>query len=119
MDKNIVLLEGRIGNDFKYGKTTDGKKFATFSLVITPNTREEIHDDTERHGSETYIRVMCFDKRQVDYLVHVKANCGHRVAIYARLASHKTEYRGIEFIQNNVVVRDISVLTTKPKNKKQ
>ncbi len=114
MDKNIVILEGDIGNDFKYGKTQDGKKFATFTLVLRNNSKlNDVSDDGEKRMPETYIRVMCFDKRQVEYLTNVGAHCGNRVNIFARLSSHRTEYRGVEYIQNNVVVRDISITKTK------
>ena len=27
-DKNIVVLEGLVGDDFKYGKTSEGKEYA-------------------------------------------------------------------------------------------
>lgn len=114
MDKNIVYLEGRIGTDFKYGKTQEGKDFATFSLVLSSSSYDrEVHDSTERNFSETYIRILCFDKRQVEYLRRINANSGQRVCVYGRLSSHRTEYKGVDFIQNNVVVRDLSILKTK------
>ena len=53
---------------------------------------------------------MVFDAKQVDYLHKIGAKNGHTAIIYARLSSHKTEYKGIDFIQNNVVVRDLSII---------
>lgn len=112
MDKNIVILEGKIGDDFKYGKTTEGKEFATFSLVISSASafHKGYQDDSERRKPETYLRIMVFDAKQVDYLHKIGAKNGHTAIIYARLSSHKTEYKGIDFIQNNVVVRDLSII---------
>ena len=75
MDKNIVMLEGIIGDDYKYGKTQDGKEYATFSLCIN-SYMKEFADSTERTHSQTYIRIFVFDKKQVAYLQKVKARRG-------------------------------------------
>ena len=34
LDKNIVFLEGLIGDDFKYGRTSDGKEYATLMHIV-------------------------------------------------------------------------------------
>ena len=112
MDKNIVMLEGQIGDDFKFGKTQDMKEFCTFTLCINSFIKDMAHS-TERTNSQVYIRTMIFDKKLVEYMKKVKAKQGQRVSVFARLTSHKSEYRGISYIQNNVVVRDIHVIKTK------
>lgn len=112
MDKNIVHLEGIIGDDYKVGKTNEGKEFCTFSLCINSYSKQ-FSDSTERNHSVTYIRVMVFDKKKVEYLINVDAKRGQRAIVFGRLASHRSEYKGIDFIQNNVVVRDISIVKTK------
>lgn len=112
MDKNIVHLEGVIGDDFKFGKTEDAKDFCTFSLCISSYSKQYA-DESERNHQTTYIRIMVFDKKRVEYLKNVEAKRGQRATIFGRISSHKSEYKGIEFIQNNVVVRDISIIKTK------
>ena len=112
MDKNIVMLEGQIGDDFKFGKTQDMKEVCTFTLCINSFIKD-MADSTERTNSQVYIRTMIFDKKLVEYMKKVKAKQGQRVSVFARLTSHKSEYRGISYIQNNVVVRDIHVIKTK------
>lgn len=114
MDKNIVMLEGVIGDDYKYGKTQDGKEYATFSLCIN-SYMKDFADSTERTHSQTYIRIFVFDKKQVAYLQKVKARRGQRASVFGRLTSVKNEYKGNTFITNNVTCRDVTII----KNKKE
>lgn len=112
LDKNIVLLEGLIGDDFKFGRTSDGKEYATFSFCVNSFIKE-ISDNTERTHSQNYIRTSVFDKKQIAYLHRVNAHRGQRASIFGRISSYKTEYKGIDFIQLSIVVRDISIIKTK------
>lgn len=112
LDKNIVFLEGVIGDDFKYGKSENGKDFATFSLSVNSFVKE-ISDQTERTHSQNYIRTTVFDKKQLEYLRKVNAHRGQRASIFGRISSFKTEYKGIEFIQLSIIVRDIGIIQTK------
>lgn len=111
-DKNLVVLEGLIGDDFKYGKTQDAKPYATFSLCIN-SFDKELADATERTHSQSYIRIFCYDKKQVEYLQKVKTHRGQRASILGRLISFKSEHKGVTFMVNNVVCRDISIIQTK------
>ena len=112
LDKNIVFLEGVIGDDFKYGRSENGKDFATFSLAVNSFIKE-ISDQTERTHSQNYIRTTVFDKKQLEYLRKVNAHRGQRASIFGRISSFKTEYKGIEFIQLSIIVRDIGIIQTK------
>ena len=118
LDKNIVFLEGVLGDDFKYGRTVDGKEYATFSLCVNSFIKE-ISDQTERTHSQTYIRTTVFDKKQVEYLRKVNAHRGQRATIFGRISSFKTEYKGIEYIQLSIIVRDIGIIQTKTVKKKE
>lgn len=120
LDKNIVWLEGIIGDDYKYGRTDDGKEYATFSLCVNSFIKE-ISDATERTHSQNFIRTTVFDKKQIAYLRKVDAHRGMRVSVFGRISSFKTEYKGIDFIQLSIVVRDIAIIQTKSnkKNKNQ
>ena len=118
LDKNIVFLEGVLGDDFKYGRTVDGKEYATFSLCVNSFIKE-ISDQTERTHSQNYIRTTVFDKKQVEYLRKVNAHRGQRATIFGRISSFKTEYKGIEYIQLSIIVRDIGIIQTKSVKKKE
>lgn len=116
MDKNIVLLEGLIGDDFKFGKTTDCKEYATFSLCVNSFIKD-MADKTERTHSQVYIRIFVYDKKKVEYLHKVKAHRGQRASVFGRLVSFKNEYKGNTFMTNNVVCRDIEIIKTLPEKK--
>lgn len=112
MDKNIVILEGVIGTDAKYGKAKNGKEYFTCSLSINAFMKEYA-DDTERTNSQTYIRLFVYDKRQVAYLRKVNAHQGQRATVFGRLSSCKNEYRGNTFMTMNVITRDIRIIKNK------
>lgn len=112
MDKNFVILEGKVGDDAKWGKTQESKEYFTFSLCINAYAKE-FADATERSHSVTYVRIFCYDKRQLEYLRKVNVKRGQRVSIFGRLSSAKNEYKGVTFMSNNVVCRDITVIKTK------
>lgn len=111
-DKNIVWLEGLIGDDFKYAKTKECKEFCTFTLCLNSYLKE-LADSTEQMHNNTFIRITAYDKKLLEYLKRVRAHRGQRVSIMGRLSSYKSEYKGVELIQLSVVVRDISVIQTK------
>lgn len=118
LDKNIVFLEGLLGDDYKYGRTEDGKEYATFSLCVDSFIKE-ISDKTERTHSQNFIRTTVFDKKLIAYLRKVDAHRGMRVSVFGRISSFKTEYKGIDFIQLSIVVRDICVIQTKSMKRKK
>ena len=118
LDKNIVWLDGLLGDDAKFGRTEDGKEYFTFSLCVNSFIKE-ISDSTERSHSQNFIRTTVFDKKLIAYLRKVDAHRGMRVSVFGRISSFKTEYKGIEFIQLSVVVRDIEVIQTKSMKRKK
>lgn len=117
MDKNIVIVEGVIGDDAKFGKTQEGKEFYTFSLCVDAYAKE-FADATERNHSQTFIRIFVYDKRQIDYLHKVNVKRGQRASVFGRLSSFKNEYKGITFMSNNVICRDIVIIKTRKKETK-
>ena len=118
IDKNIVMLEGIIGDDYKQGRTKEGKDYVTFSLCVS-GMLKEFMDATERSHMTTYVRIFVYDKRHLEYLTKVKARRGKRASVFGRLSSSKNEYKGITYMTNNVVCRDIAIIKTKkePKTK--
>ena len=111
-DFNKVHLCGVIGDDFKYGRTSEGVEFATFSLCI--NSYEKEYDSlSERTHSQVYVRIFVNDKRQIEYLRNVNAGRGQRLFIYGMLTSYRNEYKGISFITLSVVSRDLGIIKTR------
>lgn len=115
-DRNIVMLSGIVGDDVKFGRSQNGKNYCSFSLCINSYMRD-MADDTERANSQAMIRVTAFDKKLVEYLQNVGIKRGQRASIFGRLSTHKTEYKGIDYIQLAVVIRDIEIV--KPNIKEQ
>lgn len=118
LDKNIILLEGIIGDDARYGKTHEGKDFYTFSLCVN-SFLKEMSDDTERTHSQAFIRIFVYDKRQLAYLHKINVHKGQRAMVFGRLSSFKNEYKGNVFITQNVICRDISIIQTKAYKEKK
>lgn len=111
--KNIVILEGRVGEGLKYARATNGNDYCTFVLEID-SYYKEVADLTERDHSYTLVRIFIYDKHQVEYCKRVGLRQGNIVSILARLNSKGTEINGKMIVQNNVIVRDISVVKTQP-----
>lgn len=110
IDLNHCYLTGTIGEDFRYKHSQDGKEFATFTLLVNSYDKE-MHDGTEQRQI-TFLRIMVFDRHCVEYLHNVNARHGHHVHIIARINSHRVEYKGHTYIQNDVVARRIFLLAT-------
>jgi hypothetical protein len=107
-NKNIVILEGRVGNDLKYKKTKEGRVFATFTLEID-SFDKLLRDTTESH-SIVYIRIMVFDINIIRYMQRVKIKQGNIVNIFARLNNHIHEHKGETICLIDVVVRDLHLV---------
>lgn len=105
MDINQVHLQGRICEDYKYAKTETGSEFATFSLAVEGKFKGV--------ASTTYIRIMVFNSTLVQYLHDVKAKQGNRCTIYGTIQSYKREIKGMEIVQNTIIVQDITIRKTK------
>lgn len=109
IDLNLCFFIGQIGNDFKFCKCSNGKSMATFSLCLNSFSKE-FADSTERTHSQTYVRVLCFDKSQIEYLKKVNAHQGQRAFIVSRISSFRNEHKGISYITNSIVCRSITIL---------
>lgn len=115
LDKNVVMLEGLIGDDAKWGKTQDGKEYFTFSLCIN-GVFKDMADSTERTHSQTFVRIFCYDKKQLAYLRSVDAHRGRRASVFGRLSSYKAEYKGNSYTALSVVCRDVAIISSKKEN---
>lgn len=108
--KNIVMLEGRIHDDYKYKRTKEGREYATFTLLIR-SFDKDFRDNTETKV-DVKIRIMVFDHQLVQYLRKVNAHNGCMVSVFGRINSYRAERHGEYFTMNDVVVRDIHIMKT-------
>ena len=66
--QNQVFLKGIVGDDYKVGKATSGKRYISFSLIVNSSPKEVSEDET---NSVEYIRIFIFNnkhKKMVDKL---------------------------------------------------
>lgn len=113
LDKNMVFIEGIIGEAFKYERAQSGREYATFSLNVQPMSTE-MADDIEQMNGQVYIRVFVFDKRVLENLKRVGAKSGQRADIFGRLTSFKNTYKNVSYVTNCLVARDMNIIQTKP-----
>lgn len=111
MDKNFVILEGRIASPIKKGKTKDGKLYCSFMLSCSPYSRE-YHDRTENR-EEAPFAVLVFDKRILEGLDEVGARMGNRASVFARLNGYSEEKNGKMLYHTMVIARDVRIIKTK------
>lgn len=115
LDRNIVQLAGIAGDKITWGKTKTGKEYCSFNLIVN-SFSAELGDENEETRSRTYVRLFVFNSRKgklVDYLKRVGFHGGQRLDVFGALTSYHTEYKGVNLVQNNVQVRDITVIKTK------
>ena len=116
--QNQVCLKGVVGDDFKVGQASSGKKYISFSLVVNSSNKEYSEDET---NSVEYIRIFIFNnkrKKMVDKLEEMGLRRGMYVSIIGRLQTARTEFKGNRIIQLSVQVHDLSIIQTKPEGKK-
>jgi len=115
LDRNIVMLAGSVGDKIKWGKTKTGKEYCSFCLVVN-SFSAELGDENEESRSKAYIRLFVFNSKKsklVDYLKKVGLHQGQRLDVFGAITSYHTEYKGVSLVQNNIQVRDITVIKTK------
>ena len=115
--QNQVFLKGVVGDDFKVGKATSGKRYISFSLIVNSSPKEVSEDET---NSVEYIRIFIFNnkrKKMVDKLEEMGLRRGMYVSIIGRLQTARTEFKGNKIIQLSVQVLDLSIIQTKPVSK--
>lgn len=112
MDKNQVVLQGRIGSVFKEGKTQSGTTFIYFGIDIESRANAT---STDNNYSQT-LKVMVFKPRVIEYLRRVKARTGNTVVVFGFLSSFYDEVNGRSILVNALNGNEVLVVKTKPDN---
>jgi hypothetical protein len=112
MDKNILILQGRIASPFKEGKTQNGDSYVWFLFEIESRANAT---STENNYHQK-INVMCFKKRVIDYLHKVKAHHGCVCVIFGFISAFPNEIKGKQLITNAVNANEILLIQTRPYN---
>ena len=109
MDRNIVILQGRIGSVYKESKTQNGKPFVYFGLEIESKSNSR---STENNYHQT-LKVMVFRKKAVDYLKSVGARSGNRCIVFGFMSSFYDEIKGKSVLTNAINADECYIIKTK------
>ena len=108
MDKNIVILQGRIGSVLKEGKTQNGGSFIYFGLDIESKSNAT---STEHNYRQT-LKIMCFKPKVVEYLKKIKAHTGTPCIVFGFMSSFYDEVHGKSVLVNALNANEIYVIKT-------
>ena len=101
INSNELFLSGRI-NDVSYKTTKNEQEYATVKLV----TNSYQYRNGKMESYPTFISLMVFNKKQVDYLKDVGATKSDFANVRGKLSNSKSN-KG--FVQLSVLVSDITI----------
>jgi hypothetical protein len=110
MDKNFVILQGRIGYALKEGKTQNGGSFIYFGMEIESKANAT---STENNYRQT-LKIMCFKPKVIEYLKKVKAHTGTSVIVFGFMSSFYDEVHGKQVLVNAVNANEVLCIQTRP-----
>ena len=109
MDKNQLILQGRISSPFKEGKTQNGDAYIWFLLEVESKANAT---STENNYRQT-LNIMCFKPKVIDYVKRLKAHQGSVCVIFGFLSAFPNEIRGKSLITNAVNANEIILIQTR------
>lgn len=101
INQNEVFLSGRV-NDVAYKTTKTEKQYATIKIIT--NTYQHRNGKTESYP--TFISLMVFNEKQVEYLKEIDVKKGDFANVRGKLSNSKSN-KG--FVQLSVLVSDITI----------
>lgn len=120
-DKNVVILEGLVGDSVSDKKSNSGTEFITFMLCVNGSigTDTWMSRSDDREHSQTLIRCFVYDRRLIEYCRDTKLRRNKRVSVFGKLQSYRSEIKGQPIVSLVVVVRDIGIIKTKKAAKEE
>ena len=109
MDRNLMILVGRIGGVIKKGKTVNGQTYIWMPVLI----HNKDGATSTSNNFEQNLNVMCYKPAVIKYLEKVNAHTGDNVIIFGFLSSFKQEIKGKEIVANAVNGIEIYIIKTK------
>lgn len=110
MDRNLVILVGKIGGKLVERKTQTGSTFVFFPFAL--ENKEAASDPIEANYRQD-LHIMVFRKPLIDYLKRVNARAGNRIAVFGFMSAFKTEVNGKIIISNAINCTDVMVAKTR------
>jgi hypothetical protein len=110
MDKNIVILQGRIGSVVKEGKTQNGNMFLYFGMDIESRSNAT---STENNYKQT-LKVMCFKPKVIEYLRKLKVHSGMHCIVFGFMSSFMDEVKGKPMLVNALNCNECYIIQMRP-----
>lgn len=106
MDRNELILVGRVGGNVKKAKATNGSDYYWMPIEIENTQGATSTENNYRQG----LNCMVFKKNVIQYLDKVKARPGNRVVVFGFMSSFKQVVNGKDIISNAVNVTDLFIV---------
>lgn len=110
MDRNQVILVGRIGGKLVERKAQNGSSYIFFPLSL--ENRDAAADSTDNNYSQD-LHIMVFKKPVIDYMRKVKARSGNRIVVFGFMSAFKTEVNGKTIISNAINAIDVMIVKSR------
>ena len=111
-DKNIVILQGRIGSVIREGKTKNGGAFMYFGLDVESRSNAT---STENNYRQT-LKIMVFKPKVIAYLQKVKARTGMPCIVFGFMSSFHDDVHGKSVLVNALNANEVLCILTRPYN---
>lgn len=109
MDRNLMILVGRIGNVIKNGKTVNGQPYIWMPITLE-NKDGMTSTDYNYHQN---FNIMCYKPAVIKYLEKVNARTGNTVIVFGFVSSFKQTINGKDIVANAVNANEVYVVKTK------
>jgi len=110
VDKNLVILQGRIGSVLKEGKTQNGGTFVYFGLDVESKSNAT---STENNYRQT-LKIMVFKPKVIEYLKKIKAHSGTPCIVFGFMSSFYDEVHGKSVLVNALNANEVLCIQTRP-----
>lgn len=109
MDRNEVVLVGKVGEKIKRYKTVHGQEYIWFPLEL--ENRKAANGSTYNYNAS--INVMVFSSALIKYLEKVRLKTGNTICVFGFISSYKQEKNGTMQYMNGINADDVIVKKTR------
>lgn len=109
MDRNEMILVGRIGSKIKSGKTVNGEPYIWLPVYLENRAGATSTENNFHQG----LNIMCYKPNVIKYLEKVKAHQGNTVVIFGFVSSFRHTVKGKDMVLNAINATEIYVVKTK------
>lgn len=109
MDRNEVVLVGKVGEKIKRCKTVHGQEYIWFPFEV--ENRKAANGATYNYHAS--INVMVFSQPLIKYLEKVRLKTGNTAVVFGFISSYVQEKKGSTLYMNGINADDVIVKKTR------